>query len=165
MATQQEAYEELTARLADRSQDGELQARVESQSALIRKLEASLRESNATNDRLRDSLRARSQALRETEDKVASLKADRAMITKDLVAFESDLRVQRVESEQFGVELQLFKRAEEAAKDAHRSQLARVQADCQSAQDRLDSAKRQLEATMRRVAELEQARDQNQGNM
>lgn len=128
---------------------------MEAQTALIRDLQKSLSEANSTNDRLRDTLRARSQALRETEDRVESLKAERAIVTKELLAFEADLKTQKLESRQFGAELRRFRDEEDTVKKDQQAQLIRLQASCQTAQNKYDAAKHQLQTAVRRVAELE----------
>jgi hypothetical protein len=154
LATQLDAYDDLSAQLAQQNTSKDAKVELEAKAALVQTLRSSLRDANAATDKLRLSLREKGDSLRHAESTIASLHRERASITKELLEFETDLQRQRVESEAFGRELRSLK-AEQGGSIRLKEEMAILQRNYRSAKDGLQQAKNQLAETVRRAADLE----------
>lgn len=155
LAVQLDAYDDLQARLTQSDAKEELEAELQAQHARLDTLETSLRDSNLATDRLRLSLREKSDALRHAESKVESLQRERKVISKELLAFEADLKNQRFESEEFGRELAKI-RDDQAVSAKYELELDQMRRDYRTARESLRHAKDQLAKVVDRVSELEE---------
>lgn len=154
LSVQLDAYDDLQARLGQNEATEELEAEIQAQQSRIESLEASLRDTNLATDRLRLNLRDKSDSLRHAESKVESLQRERAVIGKELLAFETDLKTQRIESEAFGRELTKI-RDDQAAAARSEQELDQMRRDYRTARESLKHAKDQLAKAVNRVTELE----------
>jgi chromosome segregation ATPase len=154
LASQLDAYDDLSAQLANQGKNDDAKLELEAKVALVQTLRSSLRDANAATDQLRLNLREKGDSLRHAESTIASLPRERANITKDLLEFETDLQRQRAESEAFGKELKTLK-AEQGGSARLREEMAVLQRNYRSAKDTLHQAQQQLAVAVRRASELE----------
>jgi chromosome segregation ATPase len=154
LAEQMDAYDDLSAQVARQDRNNDQQEELDAQKSLIDKLESRLRDTNMSTDRIRLSLKEKTDALRHAETTVASLQRERASITKELLEFEADLQHQRAESETFGRELRSLK-MEQSGSARLKEDMAVLQRNYRFAKDALQQAKDQLATAVRRAAELE----------
>lgn len=122
----------------------------------VRSLQASLQEANAVSERLRVSLDAKTHALEQAENRVATLQRERERVTKDLTEFERDLRAARLESKRFGAELQRLKLDQATAKQGADERLER---EYRSAQDKLRVLRLELDEERATCRSLERWRE------
>jgi chromosome segregation ATPase len=124
----------------------------------VRSLQASLQEANAVSERLRVSLDAKTHALEQAENRVATLQRERERVTKDLTEFERDLRAARLESKRFGAELQRLKLDQQAA-TAKQGADERLEREYRSAQDKLRVLRLELDEERATCRSLERWRE------
>lgn len=151
---QLDAYDDLQNRLANQEANEDTENELQSQLDRVQLLEATLSESNLATDRVRQSLRDKSDSLRHAESKIDTLQRERKAVSKELLAFETDLNRQRIESEGFGKELQTLRSEQELTSGAQ-EQFEQIRRDYRTARESLRHAKDQLAKAVERVTELE----------
>ena len=154
LAAQMDAYDDLSAQLNGQAQNDDFREQLETQSRLVKTLQSALRDANMSTDRLRLTLKEKTDSLRHAETTVSSLQRERASITKELLEFEADLQKQRVESEGFGRELRVLK-LEQGGSARLKEDMAVLQRNYRSAKEGLQAAQNQLAIAVQRAGELE----------
>jgi chromosome segregation ATPase len=149
-----DAYDDLSAQVNGQAQNDEIREELDTQSNLVKTLQSALRDANMSTDRLRLTLKEKTDSLRHAETTISSLQRERANITKELLEFEADLQKQRVESEGFGRQLKLLK-SEQGGSARLKEDMALLQRNYRSAKEGLQVAKDQLALAVQRAGELE----------
>ena len=139
------AYDDLSRRHDRQSRAEAGSAELAKVTEDVRTLQASLRESKAK--------------LCEAENRVVMYHKERTTVARELTEFETDLKSQRAESKRFGMELQLLKKDQQASEMRHATEMAKIDGNCQAANNRLKVTLRELQGVRTEYEKLRAWRD------
>lgn len=157
------AYDSLSRRNAqiacDNTTAAQLQAELSQKSEAIRLLESSLRDAESTSHHLREKLAKRDEEVRESEAQVHKYCRERKIIAHELREFENDLQKHKIESEEFGQQLQALKREQESKSSRHASELEALERKLKEVKERERRLRREVQDVQTKYEKVEKWRE------